>query len=207
MGTRDPRVDAYIDRSADFAKPILTHLRELVHATCPDVEETMKWSFPHFMHHGILCSMAAFKQHCTLNFWKGPLVLGTSRDGKNGAGERAMGQFGRITAVSDLPPKKVLAGYIKEAMRLNEAGVASPARAKKKATAPRAPRVPEDLAAALRTNRKALATFESFPPSQKREYIEWITEAKREETRARRLATAIEWMAEGKQRNWKYMKG
>lgn len=207
MGTRDPRVDAYIDQSADFAKPILTHLRELVHATCPDIEETMKWSFPHFMHHGILCSMAAFKQHCTLNFWKGALVLGTSRDGKNGAGERAMGQFGRITAVSDLPPKKVLTGYVKEAMRLNEAGVASPARAKKKATAHRALRVPEDLAAALRTNRKALATFESFPPSQKREYTEWITEAKREETRARRLATAIEWMAEGKQRNWKYMKG
>src|SRR5690348_1310092 len=161
MGTRDPRIDAYIAGSADFAKPVLTHLRELVHATCPDVEETMKWSFPHFMYQGMLCSMASFKEHCAFNFWKGALVVGASNGGQGDSGERAMGQFGRITALSDLPSKKVLAGYIKEAMQLNEAGVASPARSKKKSAAPRAVRVPEDLAAALRKNKKASTTFEN----------------------------------------------
>lgn len=205
MGTRDPRIDTYIASSADFARPILSHLRELVHAACPDVEETIKWGFPHFMYEGMLCSMAAFKQHCAFNFWKGALVLGASNCANGGSGERAMGQFGRITAVSDLPSKKVLTGYIKEAMRLNAAGVASPARSKPK-KAKQALRVPEDLAQALSKNRKARTTFETFPPSQKREYIEWITEAKRDETRERRLETAIEWMAEGKTRNWKYVK-
>lgn len=204
MGTRDPRVDAYIARSADFAKPILTHLREVVHAACPDVEETIKWSFPNFTYKGMLCSMASFKQHCSFGFWKGALVVGTP--GSDGDGERAMGQFGRITALSDLPSKKVLTGYIKEAMRLNEAGVKSPTRSKPKAKAKKELPVPDDLTKALGKNKKALATFENFSPSHRREYIEWITEAKAEDTRNRRLATAVEWMAEGKPRNWKYMK-
>jgi len=202
MGTRDPRVDAYIARSADFAKPILTHLREVVHAACPDVEETIKWSFPNFTYRGMLCSMASFKQHCSFGFWKGALVVGTP--GGDGDGERAMGQFGRITALSDLPSKKVLTGYIKEAMRLNEAGVKSPTRSEPKAK--KELPVPDDLTKALRKNKKALATFENFSPSHRREYIEWITEAKGEDTRNRRLATAVEWMAEGKPRNWKYEK-
>jgi len=202
MSTRDPRIDAYIASSADFAKPILTHLREIVHAACPDVDETMKWSFPHFTYKGMLCSMASFKEHCAFNFWKGALVVGASNG--DGNGERAMGQFGRITAISDLPSKKTLTGYIKEAMRLNEAGVKSPTRSKPKAKKEVA--VPDDLTKALRKNRKALATFEKFSPSHRREYIEWITEAKGEETRNRRLATAVEWIAEGKPRNWKYMK-
>jgi uncharacterized protein YdeI (YjbR/CyaY-like superfamily) len=201
MGTRDPRIDAYIDRSADFARPILTHLREVVHAACPDVEETMKWSMPHFMYNGMLCGMASFKQHCTFGFWKGALVVG-----QGPAAEQAMGQFGRITRLADLPSKRVIAGYIKEAMRLNDAGVKSPTRSAAARTAKPELPVPDYLAAALRRNRKARATFEGFTPSHRREYVEWITEAKGEDTRQRRLETAIAWMAEGKPRHWKYMK-
>src|SRR5215207_308230 len=201
MGTRDPRIDAYIADSADFARPILTHLREVVHAACPDVEETMKWAFPHFMYKGMLCSMASFKQHCAFGFWKGSLIV--DREGRSA--EEAMGQFGRITALSDLPSTKVLTGYVKEAMRLNDEGVKSPTR-----SAPRTKKgevvVPDDLATALKRNKKAQATFDSFSPSHRREYVEWITEAKGEETRKRRLETAVDWMAEGKSRNWKYAK-
>jgi len=199
MGTRDARVDAYIAKSADFARPILAHLREVVHAACPDAEETMKWSFPHFQYKGLLCSMAAFKEHCAFGFWKGSLIVGAG----HGEVEKAMGQFGRIAGLSDLPSKKVLTGYIKEAMRLNDEGVKAPARSKPKPPAEVA--VPDDLARALEANEKAGAAFEGFSPSHKREYINWITEAKTEATRTRRLATAIEWMAEGKPRNWKYM--
>jgi uncharacterized protein YdeI (YjbR/CyaY-like superfamily) len=197
MGTRDPRIDAYIARSADFAQPILTHLREVVHDVCPEVEETLKWGAPHFMYKGMLCGMASFKHHCAFGFWKGALVLERGGD----RAEEAMGQFGRITAISDLPPRSVLARYIKVAMRLNEEGVKSPTRTKrtKKPLA-----VPADLSAALRRNAKARTTFEEFSPSHRREYIEWITEAKREETRKKRLATTLEWLAEGKPHNWKY---
>jgi uncharacterized protein YdeI (YjbR/CyaY-like superfamily) len=199
MGTRDARVDNYIAKSAEFARPILTYLRDLVHAACPDVEETMKWSFPHFMYKGMLCSMASFKEHCAFGFWKSTLIV--EQDGA--AAEKAAGEFGRITQVSDLPSKKVLSGYIKEAMKLNEAGVKAPSRMK-----PKAPKaelvVPDDLTGALKANQKARATFENFSPSHKREYVEWLTEAKTKATRARRLETAIEWMAEGKSRNWKY---
>ena len=198
MGTRDDRVDAYIAKSADFARPILTHLREVVHAACPEVEETMKWSFPHFMYKGMLCSMAAFKEHCSFGFWKSSLIVEKGRDDENG-----MGQFGRITGQSRPPSKKVLSGYIKQAMKLNDAGVKSPTRSKPKT--PKDVVVPDDLRIAIQKNKKALATFEKLSPSHKREYIEWITEAKTEATRNRRLGTAIEWMAEGKPRNWKYM--
>ncbi len=199
MGTRDDRVDAYIAKSAGFARPILTHLREVVHAACPEVEETMKWSFPHFMYKGILCSMAAFKEHCSFGFWKSSLIV---EKGSNDV-ENGMGQFGRITALRELPSKKTLSGYIKQAMKLNLDGVKSPTRSKPKV--PREVVVPDDLRIALQKNKKALATFEKLPPSHKREYIEWITEAKTDTTRNRRLDTAIEWMAEGKPRNWKYM--
>ena len=198
MGKRDVRVDAYISKAADFAKPILNQLREAVHASCPDVEEDMKWSFPHFMYKGMLCSMASFKEHAAFGFWKGSLIFGDHA--KSG---EAMGQLGRLTKPSDLPVKKVLAGYIKSAMALNDDGV-KVARVPKRA-APRAVRVPEDLAAALKKNKKAHATFEGFSPSHKREYIEWITGAKTAGTRARRLETAVEWMGEGKSRNWKYV--
>jgi uncharacterized protein YdeI (YjbR/CyaY-like superfamily) len=200
MATRDPRIDAYIAKSADFARPILEHIRAVVHAACPDVEETMKWSFPNFLYKGMLCNMAAFKEHCAFGFWKGSLIVGKG----DGEAEKAMGQFGRITKLSDLPSKKVLTGYIKEAMTLNDQGVKSPSRSKPKSPKP-APVVPDDLAAALAKNSAAHATFETFSPSHRREYIEWITEAKTAATRARRVETAIEWMAEGKPRNWKYM--
>jgi uncharacterized protein YdeI (YjbR/CyaY-like superfamily) len=199
MGTRDDRVDAYIARSAEFARPILTHLRDVVHTACPEVEETMKWSRPHFVYKGMLCGMSAFKEHCAFGFWKSSLVLDNGRDDA----KEGMGQFGRITQVSDLPSRKILSGYIKEAMKLNDAGVKSPTRSKPKM--PRVLVVPDDLTVALQKNKKALATFEKFAPSHKREYIEWITEAKTEATRAKRLDTAIAWMAEGKPRNWKYM--
>jgi uncharacterized protein YdeI (YjbR/CyaY-like superfamily) len=199
MGTRDDRVDAYIARSAEFARPILTRLRDVVHAACPEVEETMKWSFPHFMYKGILCSMAAFKQHCSFGLWKNSLIIERGSDDV----AKGMGQFGRITQVSDLPSKKILSGYIKEAMKLNDAGVKSPTRSKPKT--PGEIVVPDDLRIGLQKNKKALATFEKLSPSHKREYIEWITEAKTDATRTRRLETAIEWMADGKPRNWKYM--
>lgn len=199
MGTRDPRVDAYIAKSADFARPILTHLRDIVHAACPDVEESMKWSNPHFSYKGMLGGMAAFREHCVFGFWKGSLIV----DPKTTGGEKAAGQFGRITMVADLPPKKVIAGYVKEAMRLNEEGVKAPARMKPKK--PRELVVPDALAAALKKNGKARETFDAFSPSHKREYAEWVAEAKGEDTRRRRVETAIAWMSEGKPRNWKYM--
>lgn len=201
MPTRDPRIDAYIAKSADFAKPILMHLRDVVHTACPDVEETMKWSFPHFMYEGILCSMASFKQHCAFGFWKGSLIVGKNGDDV----ERAMGQFGRITDVAELPSDRVLTGYVKQAMKLNETGVKSPTR-QKPTTAKPALVVPAELTAALKKNKRAMAGFESFSPSQQREYADWISEAKGADTRQRRLATAVEWMAEGKTRNWKYEK-
>lgn len=197
MGKRDPRVDMYIASSADFAKPILRHIRTLVHEACPQVEETMKWGMPHFEDEGILCGMASFKEHCAFHLWKGSLIVG---DGPR----EAMGQFGRITKVSDLPSKKILTGYIKQVMKLRENGVKNPARSKPKKRASLV--VPIELASALKKNKKAAAAFKGFPPSHKREYADWISEAKREETRKRRVDTAVEWMAEGKSRTWKYEK-
>ncbi len=201
METRDPRIDAYIETSADFAKPILTQLRELVHSAYPRVEETMKWSAPHFMYGGMMCGMAAFKAHCAFGFWKASLIL--ANDPK---ASEAMGQFGCIRSLSDLPSKKVLAGYIREAMRLNEEGVKASARTKSRGAAAREVVVPEALASALKKNRKAREAFEAFSASHRREYAEWIAEAKGEDTRARRVATTVECLTEGKSRNWKYVK-
>ena len=198
MPNKDPRIDAYIAKSADFAKPILKHIRNAVHTACPKVEETMKWSFPHFDYKGMLCSMAAFKEHCAFGFWKEKLVLGTNPGSKDG-----MGSFGRITSIADLPSNKTFISLIKKAVELNDAGV-KVVRAKPKAKKPL--RVPPYLSAALKKNKKAQVTFESFSPSHKREYIEWLTEAKTEDTRTKRLAITLEWLTEGKARNWKYMK-
>ena len=197
MGTTDPRVDAYIDKAQPFAKPILQYLRKAVHAGCPDVVETMKWSVPHFTYQGMLCSMASFKEHCTFGFWKASLLeVGGTR------GAEARGQFGRITSVKDLPPQKVLVALVEEAAALNETGVKVERQPRERQPLP----TPDYLLAALKKNKKALATFESFSPSHRREYVEWITEARREETRQRRLGTALEWLAEGRPRNWKYGK-
>jgi hypothetical protein len=199
MGKRDPRVDAYVARSAEFARPVLEHLREVVHSACPDVTETIRWGFPHFDAQGMLCSMAAFKAHCAFGFWKGAVLFGDSANGKE-----AMGHFGRIASVADLPPKRELVRLVKAARKLNEEG-APAARPKPRAKAPKPPvEAPADLAAALKRNAKARATFEGLPPSHRRDYVEWIVEAKRDETRQRRLAQAVEWLAEGKSRNWKY---
>jgi hypothetical protein len=195
MGKRDPKVDAYIKKAAPFAQPILADIRETVHDACPDVEEAMKWSFPHFMYKGMLCSMASFKAHAAFGFWKGSLVTGGPRS------EDAMGHFGRITKRADLPPAKALSALIKKAAALNDAGVKEP-RAPKRAPAP--VKTPAILAKAFKTSAKAKAGYDAMSPSHRREYIEWITEAKSDETRSRRLAQALEWMAEGKSRNWKY---
>ena len=197
MGTRDKRVDAYIAKSADFAKPILTYIREAVHEGCPEAEETIKWSHVSFQYKGILCGMAAFKEHCTFGFWKHDLVVDAAD-----RSDEAMGQLGRITKPSDLPSKKKLLAYVKKAKELNEKGI----KAAKPTSRPKPPvEAPADLLAALKNNKKARTTFEGFSPINKREYVEWIVEAKTDETRQRRLAQAVEWMAEGKPRNWKYM--
>lgn len=196
---RDPRIDAYIEKAQPFAQPILRHLRALVHETCPDVTETVRWGMPHFDHGGqMMASMASFKAHAVFGFWKGKLIVESSDDTL----ASAMGQYGRITALSDLPPKAVMAGHIRRAMELNEAGVKAPRQ--RKFVRPAEVAVPDDLAAALRRNRAARETFEAFPPSHRREYVSWIVEAKRDETRRARLAQAIEWLAEGKSRMWKY---
>jgi uncharacterized protein YdeI (YjbR/CyaY-like superfamily) len=200
MGKKDPRIDAYIAKSADFAKPILTHLRELVHAACPEVEETMKWSFPNFIYKGMFCSMASFKAHCAFGFWKADLIFGTGKTGTDDE-KGSMGHFGRLSSISDLPKDKELLALIKEAVRLNDAGI-SKARPRPKVKKELV--VPDYFLRALKKNKKALAAFEAFSYSHKKEYIEWITEAKTEETRQRRIAQALEWMAEGKSRNWKY---
>jgi uncharacterized protein YdeI (YjbR/CyaY-like superfamily) len=198
MGSKDPRVDAYIAKSADFAKPILKHLRKIVHAGCPKVEETIKWRFPHFDYKGVMCAMAAFKEHCAFGFWKETLVL----DGAKVAEKAAMGSFGSITSLADLPSETILTRYVKKAAALNAAGIKAPGRTQPKKQEPLD--VPDYFSAALKKNAKARRTFETFPPSKRLEYLEWVTEAKREETRNERLATSIKWLAEGKPRNWKY---
>lgn len=199
MSSRDPRVDVYIAKSVEFLQPILIYLRKVIHATCPDVEETIKWGFPHFMYRGMLCSMAAFKQHCAFGFWKAKLIQADYP----AAGE-AMGEFGRILKLSDLPSKQMLASFIEQAMKFNEEGVKVP-RQRKPGAAPRQPlEMPSAFAAALKKHRKAAMAFEAFSQSHRREYVEWIAEAKRDETRERRIATALEWLVERKPRHWKY---
>ena len=201
MGKKDPRVDAYIAKSADFAKPILIQIRRVVHANCAEIEETMKWGMPSFTYEGILCGMAAFKAHATFGFWHKGMNQELPKEFLKL--ERGMGQFGRMTSVNDLPDDKTFAKLIVRAMKLNEEKqFAVPAPKPKKKSAP--PKVPADLIAALKKNKKAKEAFEKFSYSHKKEYIEWITEAKREETRLKRLETTIQWLTSGKSRNWKY---
>jgi uncharacterized protein YdeI (YjbR/CyaY-like superfamily) len=198
MASKDPRIDVYIAKSARFAQPILKHLRKVVHAGCPEVEETMKWSMPHFDYKGVMCGMAAFKEHCVFGFWKEALIF----DSAKAPEKTAMGSFGCIKSLADLPGEKTLIGYVKKAAALNEAGIKAPGRTQPKKREPLS--VPDYFRAALQKNAKARMTFENFPPSKKREYLEWVTGAKREETRKERLATSIKWLAEGKTRHWKY---
>lgn len=199
MAKTDSRIDAYIANSPDFAKPILNHLRELAHTACPEVEETLKWRMPHFLHKGILFGMAGFKHHCLLHFWKGDLILGDKFRKAHGGGTW---QFDRITALSDLPGDRVLLGYIKRAVELNKAGIKKEAPERKQS---KSLRVPDYFIAALNKRAKARAAFEKFSYSHKKEYVQWITEARREETRRKRIQAAIQWLANGKPQNWKYM--
>ena len=188
MGKRDPRVDAYIEKSADFAKPTLKYFRDIVHAAVPDVEETMKWSMPAFEYKGPLAQMAAFKAHCMIGYWKGSLI-GAER-------------WGDIKSIDDLPSKKELIALTRKAAKLNDEGV----KVERKKPAPKKDiPPPAELVAALKKNKRAQANFDNFPPSHRREYVQWIVEAKAEETRKRRIDQAIEWLSEGKPRNWKYM--
>jgi uncharacterized protein YdeI (YjbR/CyaY-like superfamily) len=199
MANHDPRVDAYIAKSASFARPILEHLRALVHEACPTVDESLKWSMPFFSYKAApMCMMAAFKQHCSFGFWLSKEVTG-------GSDEDGMGQFGKLASLKDLPPDRQLSAYLKKAMALNEAGVK---KARPKAVAKPAPTLPDDLAALLAQKKHAAArkAWESFPPGAQREYVDWIAEAKTDATRQKRLATTLEWLAEGKRRNWKYEK-
>jgi uncharacterized protein YdeI (YjbR/CyaY-like superfamily) len=193
--SRDNRVDSYIARQADFARPILDHIRAAMHAACPEVEETIKWGVPAFNYKGRpLAGMAAFKAHATLGFWNSNDVRGD--DAKAGA----MGDFGRIASLADLPDDAALAAIIRSGVAFIDSG-AKPV--KQRAVRPE-PEMPDDLVTAMAANPAAQATFDNFPPSARREYLEWITEAKRPETRVKRLTQAVEWMAEGKKRNWKY---
>lgn len=196
-------IDNYIAKSAAFAQPILNHLRKLVHKACPDVEEKIKWSFPHFDYKDeMLCHMAAFKQHAAFGFWKAalmkdPVLMQEARS------ESAMGHLGRITSLDDLPPDKKIIAWIKEAMALNDRGIKLPS---KTAKPQKELVIPDYIINAIKKNKKAGQVFDAFAYSHKKEYVSWVTEAKTEETRLRRLATAIEWIAEGKGRNWKYEK-
>ncbi|HEY4965448.1 MAG TPA: YdeI/OmpD-associated family protein [Puia sp.] len=203
MSEKDSRVDAYIEKAAPFAKPVLIKLRKLIFQACPEAVETIKWSFPNYEAHGsMLCSMAAFKEHCAFGFWKASLLKDPEailqvKD------RNAMGHLDRIGSLKDLPADRILVAYIKEAALLNKNNIKV---ARPKATPKKELSVPKSLAAALKKNKKAAAFFEEFSPSGRREYIEWITEAKTEETLSKRLATTIEWLSEGKSRNWKYKK-
>jgi uncharacterized protein YdeI (YjbR/CyaY-like superfamily) len=200
MTNHDPRVDAYIAKSADFAQPILQHLRTLIHKACPAVEEGTKWSMPCFSHQGTtMCLMAAFKQHCSFRFWLYKEVLGDAAE------ENGMGQFGKLSSLHDLPSDKQMTTYIRKAMALAGAGVKL---SRPKGAARSVPTLPDDLATLLAQKKHATArkTYAAFGPGAQREYIDWITEAKTDATRQKRLATTLEWLAEGRKRNWKYEK-
>jgi uncharacterized protein YdeI (YjbR/CyaY-like superfamily) len=197
---KDPRISAYIAKAAPFAQPILRQVRKVVHQGCPEVQETMKWSMPHFDYHGIMLGMAAFKEHCSIGFWKGELILG-KRAGSDGG----MGHFGKVTSLKDLPPERQLIEYVRKAAALNKHGIKKPADRKPKSARPELT-IPKYFRAALRKNKKAAATFEGFSYTNKKEYLDWLTEAKREETRSQRSQAAVAWLAEGKVRNWKYLR-
>lgn len=196
-----PQVDAYIAKAAPFAQPVLEHLRELIHKGCPDVVEEIKWSMPFFVYKGqILGNIAGFKAHCSVNLWGGEVAAAMRKDGV--LSDDGMGKLGKIASVKELPSNKQMLGYVKQAAAfIDGGGKTMPKRTKvERAEA----EVPAELAAALKKNKAARATFAGFSPGCRREYVDWIVEAKRQETREKRVAQAVEWMAEGKQRNWKY---
>jgi hypothetical protein len=197
MPTTDPKIDAYIAKAPAYARPVLTRLRKIVHAALPDVVEGTKWSSPHFDYKGIFCSMSAFKQHAMFGFWLEKAL----RESISTADGKTLAALHHIESVDDLPDDKTLIRIIKAGAKLNDAGVKM---AREKKPPKPMPKTPPALVTALKKNAKARATFERASPSFKREYIDWITDAKADDTRQRRLETAVEWMAEGKGRNWKY---
>jgi len=199
MPSRDPRVTAYIAKAAPFARPIFKHLRSLVHATCPGVEEDIKWRHPAFMYKGFLCGVAGFKAYCAFLFWKAGLLKARLTK----ADADALQRLERMTSIDDLPPDRAIVRLIKAAVALQDAGITRAPRARP--AKDRAIVAPAYLLEALDANEKAKAAFAGFSYSHKKEYVEWLTEAKTESTRARRLETAVAWMAEGKSRNWKYV--
>ena len=193
MGKRIPEVDAYIEKAAPFAQPILEKIRENFHAASTDIEEAMKWSAPFFEYKGVLGQMAAFKNHVSWGFWKAELM-----------GQGATMRGFRATDVKDLPSKKEMVELVRKAMKLNDEGVKVERAPSTRSAKPL--EIPDDLSAAMKKDRKARTAFDNFSPSQQREYVEWLEEAKQDATRQKRLATAMEWIAEGKSRNWKYQK-
>jgi uncharacterized protein YdeI (YjbR/CyaY-like superfamily) len=202
MPTKNTAIDAYIAKSQPFAQPILLHLRKLVHKACPNVEEKIKWGMPFFDYKGPMANMAAFKQHCSFGFWKASLMsdltlLETAKS------EVAMGHLGKITSLQDLPKDTQIIAYIKEAMQLNEEG--KKVVKAKAVTASKELVIPSYITEAIQQNEQAFATFQAFPPSHKKEYVQWIDEAKTEVTKSKRLAKAIETLSEGKPHNWQYM--
>jgi uncharacterized protein YdeI (YjbR/CyaY-like superfamily) len=204
--TLNPKVDAYIGRVQPFAQPIMEHLRQLVHKARPDVEETIKWSRPFFEYRGaILCNMSAFKEHCSFGFW-GEEMSAVLREAKV-LREDGMGSLGRITSLANLPSDKQMLGWLRQAADFVDSGqYTSPIAARRRVVKAPKPvlKTSVEFATALKRNKKAAEIFAAFSPSCKREYVEWIAEAKRAETRDKRIATAVQWIAEGKQRNWKY---
>lgn len=192
----DPRIDAYIARAQPFARPILEKVRERVHAVVPDAEETVKWSMPAYTVGGkILLITAAFKAHAALNFWRGQDLRGDESNAD------AMGQFGKLKSAAGLPPQAELDRLIREAAELAKT---APAPRKTKHEPKPAPELHPEFAAALAKAPKAKAALDGFPPSAQRDYFEWISEAKQDATRQKRIATAVEWLSEGKRRHWKY---
>ena len=199
----DPRVDLYIEKAAPFAQPVLTHLRNLVHQACPRATETVKWGMPFFLQQGIvLCHLAAFKQHCAFGFWGPEMKKVLATDGL--VSSKAMGSLGRITGLRDLPADRLLLRYMSQAAEFVESGQRKKSIDRKPKAAKPHLRVPVELSAALKKNKLAAKAFERFSPSCRREYVEWIWAAKRQETKERRVAQAVEWIAQGKSRNWKY---
>jgi uncharacterized protein YdeI (YjbR/CyaY-like superfamily) len=197
MGDHNPKVDAYIAKARPFAQPILERWRGLMHRACPDVEESIKWSMPFFSYKGtILANMAGFQAHCHFGFWDKGLTEEIRNSGD--------GPLKRVASEKDLPADKQMLTWIRQtAANVDSGDYRSPMAGRVKKPKPEA-QVPADLTAALKRNKAAAAAFKAFSPSCRREYMEWITDARREETRAKRVATAVEWIAEGKQRNWKY---
>ena len=200
MGTHTAAVTSYIAKAPEFARPILEKIREAFHAACPGVEEKIKWGHASFEYKGMLGGMAAFQRHVSFGLWKSRLIEDFDKLFTRGPKANAMGA--RVESLGDLPAKKVLVAYVREARRLNDEGLKEPGRARPKRPAEVV--VPPDLTAALKKSVKARGAFEAFSPSHRREYVEWITEAKRDETRSKRLTTTIEWLEQGRHRNWKY---